>query len=66
MCKNLLGNQKPLHNAEAVLNLENKDALSTTVTECTERLQIDLQIDLEIKQLGSINAKGLFGTSFIY
>lgn len=61
LCKNLLGSQKSLQNREIVLNLETKDTLSITDTEWTERLQIDPQTDLEIKQLGSTNAKGLFG-----
>lgn len=65
LCKNLLGSQKSLHNGEVVLNLENKYTLSTTDTECTERLQIDPQTDLEIKQPGSTNAKRLFGKSLI-
>lgn len=62
--KNLLGNQNTLQNAEALLNMENKDALSTVPKECTESPEIDPQIDLEIKTLHSISTEGLFETSF--
>lgn len=34
--KNILGNQNPLQNAQALLNMENKDAFSTSPEEFTE------------------------------